>query len=102
MDEFGTDINVGSKNLIDRQKAIDKFEPWLKVEGYSEGERNMLKAVLYELTVMPSAQPEIITCKDCYWWTKQEYSLQGRCDRYGMYPTGYWYCAGARERRTDE
>lgn len=43
---------------IDRQSAIDKFEPWLKVEGYSEGERNMLKAVLYELTVMPSAQPE--------------------------------------------
>lgn len=52
------DINVGRKDLIDRRQAIDKFEPWLKVEGYSEGERNMLKAVLYELTVMPSAQPE--------------------------------------------
>jgi transcriptional regulator with XRE-family HTH domain len=47
-------------------------------------------------------RPKAITCKDCYWWTKQEYSLQGRCDRYGMYPTGYWYCAAARERRTDE
>lgn len=42
---------------------------------------------------------ELIRCKDCDWWTKQEDSLQGRCDRYGVYPTCYWYCAGARERR---
>lgn len=45
-------------DLIDRQYAIDKFESWLKVEEYNEGERNMLKGVLYELRVMPSAQPE--------------------------------------------
>ena len=50
---------------------------------------------------LPSAQPGILTCKDCYWWTKQEDSMQGRCARYGMYPTGYWYCAAAR-RRKDE
>ena len=46
------------QDLISRQAAIAKFKPWLKVEGYSEGELNMLKAVLFELTVMPSAQPE--------------------------------------------
>lgn len=56
-----------SMDLIDRQAAIDKFEPWLKVRGYSEGELNMLKAVLYELRFLPSAQPEIIRCKDCKW-----------------------------------
>ena len=43
-------------DVIDRQAAIDKFEPWLKVNGYSEGELNMLKAVLYELKILPSAQ----------------------------------------------
>ena len=48
-------------DLISRQAAIDKFEPWLKVKGYSEGELNVLKAVLYELTVMPSVQPERYT-----------------------------------------
>lgn len=47
-------------DLISRQDAINKFEPWLKVEGYSEGELNMLKAILYELTVMPSAQPDLL------------------------------------------
>ena len=41
-------------DLISRQAAINKFEPWLKVEGYSEGELNMLKGVLYELRFIPS------------------------------------------------
>lgn len=45
-------------DLISRQAAIAKFEPWLKVDGYSEGELNMLKAVLYELRSLPSAQPD--------------------------------------------
>jgi hypothetical protein len=43
-------------DLIDRQKIKAKFEPWLKVKGYSEGELNMLKAVLYEITIMPSTE----------------------------------------------
>lgn len=51
--------------LIDQQKAIDKFKPWLEVKGYSEGELNMLRAVIYELENLPDAQPEIIHCKDC-------------------------------------
>lgn len=45
-------------DLISRRVAIEKFEPWLKVKGYSEGELNMLKAVIYELAAMPSAQPD--------------------------------------------
>lgn len=44
-------------DLISRQAAIDKFEPWLKVEDYNEGERNVLKAVLYELRFLPTAEP---------------------------------------------
>lgn len=46
----------------------------------------------------PSAQLEIIKCKDCDWWEKQEASLQGRCGRLGIYPTGEWYCGSARRR----
>ena len=52
------------RDLIDRQAAIEKFEPWLKVDGYSEGELNMLKAVLYELRFLPSAQTEPLTDKE--------------------------------------
>ena len=44
---------------------------------------------------------ELVRCKDCKWWTKQEASLQGRCEAYGMYPTGEWFCARG-ERKDDE
>lgn len=47
------------KDLIDRQAALDTFGPWLNVEGYSEGELNMLRAVLYELKTLPTAQPDL-------------------------------------------
>lgn len=44
---------------------------------------------------------EVVRCKDCRWWTKQEKSIQGRCALTGTYPTGGWYC-GNGERRDDE
>lgn len=64
------DLRESTKKTGDaiwRQDALDKFEQWLKVSGYSEGELNMLKAVLYELYVMPPAHPEIkpIDYRDC-------------------------------------
>lgn len=46
------------KDPIERQDIIKELESWLKVEGYSEGELNIIKAVLYELQSLPSAQPE--------------------------------------------
>ena len=46
-------------DLIDRQALLDKFEPWLKVKDYNDGELNMLKAILYEIRIMPTAQPKI-------------------------------------------
>ena len=35
----------------------------------------------------------VVHCKDCEWWTKQDASIQGRCARFGFYPTGKFYCA---------
>ena len=52
----------------------------------------------YALTMLPSAQPDIIRCKDCEWWTKQENSIQGRCALHKRYPSGNWYCGTARRR----
>lgn len=57
------------KDPIERQAIINELESWLKVEGYSEGELNIIKAVLYELQSMPSAQPER---KPGRWITKLE------------------------------
>jgi len=56
-------------DLVSRQALLDKFEPWLKVKDYNDGELNMLKAILYEIRFMRQAQPEIIHCGEC---TKME------------------------------
>lgn len=85
---------------IGRQAAIDKFEPWLKVKGYSEGELNMLKAVLYELRLLPPAQSEIIRCKDCKFTDGEKPIEDGRywCI---LHDSFMYYCSDA-ERRTDD
>ena len=60
-----TQYNIHGTNCISRQALLDKFEPWLKVKDYNDGELNMLKAVLYEIRFMRPAQPEIIRCGQC-------------------------------------
>lgn len=76
-------------DLISRQACIDALAPMAGV-----GNR-----VLDRIRSLPPAEPEIIRCKDCGWWTKQEDSLQGRCELMRMYPTGSWFCANAKRRQ---
>ena len=45
-----------------------------------------------------AAVRSVIHCKDCEWWTKQEASIQGRCARLAIYPTGEFYCASGSKR----
>lgn len=59
-------------DLIDRQKIKARLEPWLKVKDYSEGELNMLKAVLYEITVMPSVDTDLSGFSDRLWKSAYE------------------------------
>lgn len=41
---------------------------------------------------------DVVRCRDCYWWAKQEDSLQGCCSLLPIYPTGAWFCGnGIRE-----
>lgn len=92
-------------DVIYIQEAIDRFEPWLKVKGYNEGELNMLKVVLDELKCLPAAEPEIIKCKDCLHWVRtcgdNQWGL-GDCDVFDIHLVMCeGYCAWA-ERRSDE
>lgn len=56
-----TDTNVGTRDMIDRQQAIDTV-----LECYDNGE--FFDGYEYALKNLPSAQPEIIRCKDCKYW----------------------------------
>ena len=87
-------------NYISRQAAIDEL---VKMLGYCfQADEEVLDAVVTTVRELPSAQPEIVRCKDCDWWTKQEDSLQGRCALLQMYPTGGWFCGNARRREVTE
>ena len=68
-------------------------------EYYHHTTEGMHSALLEAISRVPAADVRpVVTCSDCKWWTKQEASLQGRCELLQMYPTGTWFCAnGKRE-----
>ncbi len=119
-------------DLIDRQAAIDAMETWDKFGCDPDGklvryddDKHYIPYVHYEDMVhaikhLPSAQPEIIRCKDCKHW-RQQTNYQGAplsfgfCESDDMWRSLYgeiyevahidtdddFYC-GYAERRTDE
>lgn len=92
-------------------RAIDADALQLAIveEGQANKRKKYTIGDIWELTgaeireainSQPTIQPEIVRCKDCDWWTKQENSSQGRCALLSIYPTGGWFCGNA-ERRTE-
>ena len=85
-----------NSDAISRQAAIDALD---EIEAeVADGYGYQYAKWREYFAEMPSAQQEIVRCKDCDWWTKQEDSLQGRCALLQMYPTGGWFCGNARRR----
>lgn len=54
-------------DLISRQAAVSVIAKWMLEYGGEgeERERNALKQAAEEIKGLPSAQPEIIRCKEC-------------------------------------
>ena len=108
-------------DLIERQAAIDTngFDEEIRCKmcrnqmktdrgcdgncKYDEKLYEKIMQILNErIKPLPSAQPEIIRCKDCKWWSNDDYrecSSPNYDDGY-VTPAGF-YC-GYAERRTDE
>ena len=80
-EQLGTNLAEVGTDLISRQALLDKFEPWLKVKDYNDGELNMLKAILYEIRFMRSAQPETATVT--IGRTKDSVTMWYECDACG-------------------
>ena len=93
------------EDTISRQAAIEAIEHRLAEPAYQHtGEdwyvgMNCAESELYEL---PSAQPEIIRCKDCKFYSPMNRETKtGICNLIMHQNFGdNWFCAGA-ERRTD-
>lgn len=103
------DIDVPSTDTISRQAAIDAADELLQIATHEEKHKlSMLRRVLKD--VLPSAQTEIIRCRDCrHFEYDHPYIIQGVpvlghevCNAWGdgckTDENGYCFLA---ERRTD-
>ena len=72
--EVGTDLAQLGTDCISRQAVIKDAESWVAVDEY---EKHMQKNVVEWLKEFPSAQPEIIRCKDCLYQRICSWKLQG-------------------------
>ena len=61
-------------DLIDRQKCIEDILAWCV--NLNDPKMLVKDDVVGMIKVMPSAEPEIIRCKDCKWW-RQQTNYQG-------------------------
>ena len=105
-------------DLISRQAAIKYLMTnmnWYDEDGYESDDDYKRECITELINGVPSAQPEIIRCKDCRWWDRRaDGSPMGYCHacKHGHY-SRHWeisiirtyeenfFCADA-ERRTDE
>ena len=77
-------------DLISRQAAIDEL--------FHVDENNGLSIVA--IRNLPSAQPEIIRCKDCKYWERKSI-CDGYCDEMSIYGCDEDFYCGYAERKTD-
>lgn len=70
------------------QLHLQKEQEYMR--GWEDGRKNLLEQ-------LPSAQPEIIRCKDCKHWGKR-----GLCEKWDQYISNEDFYCGCAERRTDE
>lgn len=76
---------------IDKDKILDNLN-WFAPEPHKDSISSFIEE-------QPEADVvEVVRCKDCMWWEKQNDSLQGRCVLLGSYPTGNWYCANGERK----
>ena len=88
-------------DLISRQAAIDAIHCDITVTGKQNAElvASTIGAFVDRIKALPSAQPEIIHCKDCRFNVSSHKCLHP--ESFFLVPSDDFYC-GYAERRTDE
>jgi hypothetical protein len=87
-------------DLISRQAAIDAIK-----KHYRAHDNDLLEVIAVDIEQLPTAQPEIVRCKNCKNWDTTWQNDWAKnyhyCPIIDGTRNGDWYCADA-ERRTDE
>lgn len=86
-------------DLISRQDAIDALKNrWKKTRNYEGIGDDIAEECELYLKQVPSAQPEIIRCKDCIYQTESWSGIK-YCEAHGDHiGKDYDYCSNARRR----
>lgn len=84
-------------DLISRQAAIDA------VRSYYDEQYALCDSIEELIEKLPSAEPEIIRCKNCIWFDRytdgiEKYQWDGFCAEWARNTYENWYC-GRAERR---
>ena len=94
-------------DLISRQAAIDAVRNIRAITGTEDDSILLIdKAEAQtELMMLPSAQPEIIRCKDCKYWREHKYAKETKryipfCGFNAIYTKADDFCSKGT-RRTD-
>lgn len=91
---------VGHQKFIEYMDnaEIGSFGNWQFANGFNMG----LTAAEVAIKKLPSAQPEIIRCKDCKWWSNDEYRECSSPNHAKIWNTPRGFYCGFAERRKDE
>ena len=99
-------VNDLANDCISREAAIDALDGEIEITGRTNAEavKGYVRLVKDRLERLPSAQPEIIHCKDCKFWTHIKRTNRYWCKTddglYDLNPSPNDFCSRA-ERRTD-
>ena len=91
-------------DLISRQAAIDALDGKIEITGRTNAEavKGYVRLVKDRLERLPSAQPEIVRCKDCKYRDENWRRVSVRWLPCMDVRTGSnWYC-GSAEKKDDE
>lgn len=87
------------KKYVELDAVIEAFDDPAVERNYGDVDPD---SVIRVIEAIPAADVRpVVTCAECKWWTKQEASLQGRCELLQMYPTGAWFCANGKEEDSE-
>ena len=89
---------LDNKDLISRQAAIDAFdctdELIVSGEANAQNVAGYINKFIGKIEALPSAQPEIIRCKDC---ARRE--MCRTTSVWAVAPSDDWYCADGERQR---
>ena len=96
--------NCNDNDLISRQDALSCFHDWIDRRGDVHTADEMPE--YQRIEQLPSAQPDVIRCKDCKFrettWAYDSNANLHYCPLVDGVRREDFYCADAEERRTDE